>query len=180
MTVPEQRVVVLHTADVDAATLEAAHSLLAEVFSDLAPEDWEHCLGGMHALAYEDAELVGHAAVVQRRLIHDGRILRTGYVEGVAVREGFRHRGHAAAMMAEVERIIRAAYELGALGSTDMAQPFYAGRGWQIWRGQTFALTPAGIVRTPDEDDGIFVFPGAVPLELTGELTCDWREGEVW
>ena len=32
-------------------------------------DDWEHGLGGIHALAYEDDELVGHASVVQRRLL---------------------------------------------------------------------------------------------------------------
>jgi aminoglycoside 2'-N-acetyltransferase I len=31
-------------------------------------------------------ELVGHGAVVMRRLLHDAQALRTGYVEGVAVR----------------------------------------------------------------------------------------------
>jgi aminoglycoside 2'-N-acetyltransferase I len=29
----------------------------------------------------------------------------------------------------------------------------YAGRGWQLWRGPTFALTPAGIRRTEDDDN---------------------------
>jgi aminoglycoside 2'-N-acetyltransferase I len=171
---------VIHTADLDPATLGAAHGLLREVFSDLEDTDWQHCLGGWHALAYEGSELVGHAAVVQRRLVHDGRILRAGYVEGVAVREANRRQGHAGALMAELERIIERAYDIGALGSTDMAEPFYASRGWQVWQGPLFALTPDGIRRTPDEDGAIFVFPSTAPLDLAGELTCDWREGDVW
>jgi aminoglycoside 2'-N-acetyltransferase I len=171
---------VVHTADLDLATLDAAHTLLREVFSDLEDTDWEHCLGGLHALAYEGPELVGHAAVVQRRLVHDSRILRAGYVEGVAVRESYRRRGVAGALMAEIERIIQRAYDIGALGSTDLAEPFYAGRGWQVWQGPLFALTPDGIRRTPDEDGAIFVYPSTSPLDLGGELTCDWREGDVW
>jgi aminoglycoside 2'-N-acetyltransferase I len=171
---------VVHTADLDAAALEAAHNLLREVFSDLEDTDWEHSLGGLHALAYDGDTLVGHAAVVQRRLVHDSRILRAGYVEGVAVKESHRRQGLAGALMAEIERIIQRAYDIGALGSTDLAEPFYAGRGWQVWRGPLSAITPEGTRRTPDEDGSIYVFSGGQPMDVSGRLTCDWREGDVW
>jgi aminoglycoside 2'-N-acetyltransferase I len=142
--------------------------------------DWEHCLGGMHALIWDGDELVGHGAVVQRRLLHGGRALRGGYVEGVAVRSDRRRRGHAAAIMGALERVVRGAYELGALAATDAAVDLYAGRGWERWRGPTSVLAPAGVVRTEAEDGAIYVLPGAVPLDLSGELTCDWRDGDVW
>jgi len=62
-----------------AASLGAARALLEEVFrGNLSDDDWEHALGGVHALVWEDGELVGHAALVQRRLLHGGRALRTG------------------------------------------------------------------------------------------------------
>jgi aminoglycoside 2'-N-acetyltransferase I len=82
--------------------------------------------------------------------------------------------------------VITRAYDVGALAATDEAMPFYAGRGWLPWRGVTSALTPAGIVRTADVDDCLFVLPvrpgqpGGVELDLSGELTCDWRDGDVW
>ncbi|PBC70688.1 aminoglycoside 2'-N-acetyltransferase I [Streptomyces sp. TLI_235] len=172
---------VAHTADLDSAALTDARRLLDEVFApDMTDEDWEHCLGGLHILVRDGAELVGHAAVVQRRLLHGGRALRTGYVEGVAVRADRQRRGIGAAMMAEVARIARGAYDLAALGSTDTAVPFYTDRGWQPWQGRTFALSPDGVRRTPEEDDGIYVLPLAVPLDLTGDLVADWRDGEVW
>src|ERR687888_2374798 len=73
---------VAHTADLDGATLAAARALLDDVFDgELTDDDWDHGLGGIHALAFEDGELVGHAAVVQRRLLYGGRALRAGYVE---------------------------------------------------------------------------------------------------
>jgi aminoglycoside 2'-N-acetyltransferase I len=169
-----------HTADVDAATRAAARALLYDVFDDMTEHDWAHCLGGVHALVWDGDELVGHAAVVQRVLLHGGRALRTGYVEGVAVRADRRCRGHAGAMMEALERVVRDAYELGALGTTDEAVAFYAGRGWRQWQGPTSALTPAGIRRTEDEDGWIYVLPGALPLDLSAELTCDWREGDAW
>ncbi|MEP6814977.1 MAG: GNAT family N-acetyltransferase [Marmoricola sp.] len=173
---------VAHTADLDPATLGAAHGLLRDVFEgDLTDHDWEHCLGGMHALAWDDGQLVGHASVVMRRLLHGGRALRTGYVEGVGVRADRRRRGHAAAMMSALERIIRGAYDAGALGATEDAIPLYAGRGWLPWRGETWASTPGGqLLRTPDEDDCIFVLAVAAPLDLDDSLTCDWREGDGW
>ena len=63
-----------HTAELDAATLVAARALLDEVFAgELTDADWEHGLGGVHALAYEGEELVGHASLIQRRLLYDGR-----------------------------------------------------------------------------------------------------------
>ena len=170
-----------HTADLDPAARAAARTLLEDVFQgDLSPEDWEHALGGIHALVWEDEELIGHASVVQRRLVHSGRALRAGYVEGVGVRADRRGRGHGAALMAALERVIAGAYDLGALGATDEAAAFYVARGWRRWTGPTSALTPDGIVRTPDEDGGIHVLPGAAALDPSGGLACDWRDGDVW
>jgi aminoglycoside 2'-N-acetyltransferase I len=170
-----------HTADLDAATLALARALLDEAFEgDFSDEDWEHGLGGMHALVWEGPELIGHASLVQRRLLHDGRALRAGYVEAVGVRADRRGRGHGAAMMAALERVLRGAYDLGALGATDDAVRLYEARGWKRWAGPTSALTPDGIRRTQDDDGSVYVLPVAIMLDLAGELTCDWRDGDVW
>lgn len=176
------RIQVAHTADLGRADRQAARALLDAAFPPgvMTDDDWEHALGGMHALIWEDGELVGHAAVVQRRLLHAGRALRAGYVEGVAVRIDHRRRGYAAAMMAEMERIIRHAYDLGALGASGDGFPLYVGRGWQVWRGPMSVLTPRGVTRTPEEDGNVLALPVTAPLDLDGELTCDWRGGDVW
>ena len=170
-----------HTADLDVDTLAAARSLLETVFpGELTDDDWEHALGGVHALVWERDQLIGHASVVQRRLMHGGRALRTGYLEGVGVLPNRRGHGHGAAMMEALEQVIRTAFDLGALGATAEAAAFYAARGWLRWEGPTSALTPAGIARTADEDGGIYVLPVTVALDLSSELTCDWRDGDVW
>ena len=175
------RLQVAHTAELDRATLTAARTLLHDVFEGrFTEQDWEHALGGIHALVWDGDALIGHAAVVQRRLLHDDRALRAGYVEGVGVHAGARRRGHGGALMQALERVIRDAYDLGALGSTDGAARFYAARGWRLWRGPCSALTPAGIRPTPDEDGCIYVLPHTVALDLDGELCCDWRDGDVW
>ena len=170
-----------HTADVPPATLAAARRLLEDVFAgEFEPDDWEHSLGGMHLLAFEGDDLVGHGAVVQRRLLHGGRAVRAGYVEGVGIRPDRQRRGIGRALMAEAHRIIRGAYDLGALGATDEAIPLYESLGWRPWRGPTAALAPDGIRRTPDVDGAIFVLEVAAALDLDGELACDWRAGDVW
>jgi aminoglycoside 2'-N-acetyltransferase I len=169
-----------HTADLDIATRKAARALLDNVFDDMTDDDWEHALGGVHALVWEGAELIGHASVIQRRLLNGGRALRTGYVEAVGVRADRRGRGHGAAMMDALERVVRGAYELGALGASDAGAAFYVARGWRLWQGPSSALTPAGIRRTEEEDGCIYVLPVEVSLDLSSELTCDWRDGDPW
>jgi aminoglycoside 2'-N-acetyltransferase I len=170
-----------HTADLDPADLKAARALLDEVFNgEVTEADWEHALGGVHALVWDGPTLVGHGSVIQRRLLHRGRALRAGYVEAVAVRADRQGQGHGAAVMGALERVLRGAYDLGALGSTDEGAGFYAARGWKLWRGPSSALTPAGVRRTADDDGCLYVFELAVPLDLDGELTCDWRDGDVW
>ena len=170
-----------HTAHVPAQTLAAARALLDDAFDgDFDDADWDHALGGLHALAWDDGDLVGHGAVVQRRLLHGGRALRTGYVEAVAVAPAHRRTGVASALMVRIEDVVRGAYDLGALGATDDGAALYAARGWQRWRGPTSVLGPCGTVRTPDNEGAVLALPGAVPLDLDGTLTCDWRDGDVW
>lgn len=174
---------VAHTADLGAARRAAARALLYQVFDDMTEPDWDHCLGGMHALAMEDGAVVAHAALVARRIGYRGRPLRAGYVEGVAVRADRRRRGLGAAVMAPLERMIADAYEIGALAATDDGARFYTARHWQPWTGRTWTLTPAGTVRTSDEDDCVFVRSGSLPvsaLDLDGDLIADWRDDCAW
>jgi aminoglycoside 2'-N-acetyltransferase I len=170
-----------HTADLDPAAREAARALLDEAFhGDVTEADWEHALGGVHALVWDGPALIGHGSVIQRRLLHQGRALRAGYVEAVAVRPDRQGEGHGAALMSALERVLRGAYDLGALGSSEEGAGFYAARGWKLGRGPSSALTPTGIRPTPDENGCLYVFELAVPLDISGELTCDWRDGDVW
>jgi aminoglycoside 2'-N-acetyltransferase I len=41
-------------------------------------------------------------------------------------------------------------------------------------------LGPHGLERTPDDDDSTYVLPITAALDLSGDLACDWRAGDVW
>jgi aminoglycoside 2'-N-acetyltransferase I len=169
-----------HTADLDDGARAAIRRLMDGAFGIVSEDTYQNVLGGVHAVLVEDGALIGHASVVQRRMLHGGRALRTGYVEGVAVRADRRRRGHGAALMSALERIVRSGYQLGALGASDDGARLYVARGWCRWRGPIAALTPDGIRRTPDKDGAIYVLPVSSPVDLSGELVCDWRPGSVW
>ncbi|GGY44306.1 GNAT family N-acetyltransferase [Streptomyces djakartensis] len=171
-----------HTADLTHAELRAARGLLDAAFDgDFSDEDWDHGLGGVHALVYDASGLAAHGAVVMRRVRHRGRWLRAGYVENVAVRADARRTGLGGRVMAELERVVDRAYDLGALSAGDEGARLYTSRGWRLWRGEVHALSPLdGVVRLPEEEDSTYVRPAlAGPLDPAGELVFDWRDGDV-
>ena len=163
------------------AALAEIRVLLDDAFAGtFSEEDWQHALGGTHALVREDGDLIGHAAVVGRELRLGERVLWAGYVEAVAVRADRRGRGHGRALMEAVEGVIAADYEIGALSATGAGANFYAGRGWIRWRGRTSVLTPVGAVRTREDDGGVYVLPLSHRLDPRKPLACAWRPGDPW
>ncbi|MEU8888810.1 GNAT family N-acetyltransferase [Streptomyces sp. NPDC048442] len=172
----------VHTAHLTPAELVAIRALLDTAFDgDFADEDWEHGLGGMHALISEDGEIVAHGSLVQRRVLHRGHSLRVGYVEAVAVRADHRRQGLGGRIMDALERIVDGAYVFGALSASDTGAALYAGRGWQVWPGGLAALGPDGVVRLPEEEGTTYVRAAAgrsLP-DPGAELFFDWRNGDV-
>lgn len=168
-----------HSAELSEGELHAARDLMDEAFDDFSDLDWDHCLGGQHAMVVEDGRVVAHGSLVMRRLLVGGRSLRTGYVEAVAVHPDRRRRGHASAVMAALERLAPA-YDLLALSSSTEGEPLYRARGWEPWRGPTAVLAPEGLVLTPDDDGSLYVLATGADLDLGETVACDWREGDVW
>ena len=171
----------VHTADLESDARQRAHEMVNEAFAgEFSAADWDHALGGMHALIWHHGAIIAHGAVVQRRLLYRGLSLRCGYVEAVAVREDWRGQGLAIAILDACEQVIRGGYQLGALSSSDRGRPLYTLRGWLPWRAPTSVLAPGGPIRTPDDDGSVFVLPVGTGLDATAALTCDWRQGDVW
>lgn len=169
----------LHTAELTSTELAGIRALLDTAFEGgFSDDDWDHTLGGVHALVHCDGDLVAHGAVVQRRVLHAGRSYRIGYVEGVAVRADHRRRGLGGLVMAPLERVVEGAYAFGALSASAKGAPLYRARGWQVWGGRIEVLAPDGVVPLPDEEGTTYVMGPQVP-STTSPLTFDWRDGDV-
>ncbi|MEU6866490.1 GNAT family N-acetyltransferase [Streptomyces sp. NPDC046876] len=175
-------IVVRHTSGLGAGELGEVRRLLVGAFDgDFGAEDFEHALGGMHVLVRDGSGLVAHGSVVQRRVVHRGRALRTGYVEAVAVRADRRGRGLAGQVMAALEEVVSGAYVLGALSASEAGAGLYAARGWTRWAGRIGALSPAGPVALPEEEGSAYVWapPGGTLPDPAEGLWFDWRDGDV-
>lgn len=171
----------IHTSDLDDETRRGARRLVTEASGGtLSDADWQHALGGMHALIWQRGVLIAHGAVIRRQLLHGGRSLRCGYVEAVTVRADHRERGLGTAVLDACEQVIRGAFELGALSSSGISRRLYSARGWLPWGGPTSVLAPTGPIRTPEADGTVFVLPTGAELDTAGALACDWRDGSVW
>ena len=168
------------------AEIDATRELMRVAFWDevederFSDDDWAHALGGVHVVLDLDGEILSHAAVVERELHVAGRSLRTGYVEAVATAPDRQGQGFGTLVMTDVNAIIRAEFELGALGTA--RHGFYERLGWLPWTGPTFVRAPDGMKRTPDEDGYILVLATSTspPLDLTAPISCEWRPGDVW
>lgn len=173
---------IVESRDLSGAELQAIRRLLDAAFErDFSDDDWDHALGGWHALIEGPSGVVGHAAVVPRRLFIAGSELHTGYVEAVGVWPDRQRSGLGTTVMHAVTDLVRARFELGALSTG--AWPFYARLGWERWRGPTFVRRADGTLRrSPEEDDGVMVLrcTGSPRLDLTASITCDERSGDSW
>lgn len=160
-------------------------TLLDDAFEgDFSGDDWDHALGGVHVLAELDDVLVGHAAVVPRRLWVDGVELSCGYVEAVAVAASARRRGVGAALMREIDGLL-VPYDCGALAATDVGAPLYAGMGWTRWSGELSVRDADGAVRSTPDDRGAVMVIGDTRLVTRADddaavLVVDDRPGDPW
>ena len=166
--------------------IDAIRELLWAAFADdedgeFTEDDWQHALGGLHFVLDQDGRVVGHASVVERELHVDGRPLRTGYVEAVAVAPARQRSGLGTVVMSDATLHVAADYELGALGTG--SQAFYERLGWQTWRGPSFVRGEHGDIATPDDDGYIMVLltpRTPATLDLDAPISCEWRPGDVW
>ncbi|MEV1044758.1 GNAT family N-acetyltransferase [Streptomyces sp. NPDC049916] len=171
------------TFELTATERAEIRALLDTAFEgDFADLDWEHALGGAHALVRDrNGLLLAHGSVVQRRVLHADRSYRAGYVEAVAVHADHRRRGLGHRVMAALEHVIDAAHDFGALSASDAGAALYAARGWQVWPGRLTALGPHGPLPLPEEEGAAYVRPAAGhPLPTPAHpLAFDWREGDL-
>jgi aminoglycoside 2'-N-acetyltransferase I len=172
---------VFRTEDAPKGLLEDARIVVFAAFDGgFSDDDWDHALGGWHAVVIDTQSVVAHASVILRELTIGDRKVAAGYVEGVGTALATRGEGHGTRAMTEIARIIQRDFELGAL-STE-AHRFYERLGWERWRGPTFVRSATGLVRTEQEDEGIMVlrFGPSASFDLTASISCEERSGDDW
>lgn len=177
----DHHVRVVETERLSDVAHRSARQLMEAAFAgDFSDEDWQHALGGWHALIGPDDAVVAHAAVVERRIVVGTRACRAGYVEAVAVAPALQRRGLGTRVMQAIGEIIQARFDIGVLSTGEWG--FYAPLGWERWSGPTYVRTAHGDERTPDDDDGVMVLRciGSREVDLAASITCDARDGDSW
>lgn len=172
----------VETRQLSARQLRALRQLLDEAFGPrFTDDDWQHALGGWHAIIESPDRLVAHGSVVERRLVVDGREFRTGYVEAAAVTPNLQRTGLGTTVMTAISDLVRQQFDLGGLSTGEWA--FYQRLGWERWQGPTYVHTADGQrLRTPDEDAGVMVLRCGPTrdLNLKGSIACEERSGDSW
>lgn len=177
-----------HTHELSYEFRDELLAFLIDAFAgDFTADDFDHALGGVHVVVEDDSGLLGHAAVVQRRVVvgevdEHARVVRTGYVEAVAVASRARRRGIGDEIMRNVDEIVDSGFEIGLLAASDAGRPLYLRHGWTPWTGPVGTLTPTGLAWTPDDDGCILarIPQRAADIDPTAAAHCDWRSGAPW
>ena len=135
--------------------------------------------GGLHFLAYCEAELVSHAVVTTRWLQPEGQpLLRTAYVDAVATLPAYQGQGYASAVMRQLAMEIDD-YAIACLETE--RESFYERLGWEAWRGPLAGRSEQGLIPTPDQQ-GIMILrlPQTPALDLDLGLTIECQTGRIW
>ena len=173
---------VVSSAELSGAEWSELTDLCVAAFEESWDGYWESIGPGVHVIAEDEGHIVAHAAIVDRLLYPGEAVLRSGYVEAVAVLPARQRTGIGTKVMEVIDRMIDEGYELGALGTG--SHEFYSRLGWVTWQGTAWIRERDGrLVRSPDDEGGIMVrrTPATPPdLDLSLPIAVDWRPDEVW
>ena len=150
---------------------EAHQADFGPLFSFLPPD-------GLHVLAYDEGQLVGHAVVTTRWLQPDNLpLLKTAYVDAVATDPAYQGQGIGSSVMRHLASVIQD-YELACLETERVS--FYAHLGWEEWRGLLAGRKGTELIPTPDQK-GIMILRllRTPPLNLNSSLTVEY-DGRIW
>lgn len=169
-------------AEMSDARLIAIRLMLDEAFEGhFGDDDWEHGLGGTHAMILEAEQVLAHASIVARRITVGSLDVRVGYVEGVGVTSSRQREGLGSAVMRALGEVVRDQFELGMLSTGEWE--FYERLGWERWHGETWTVHSDGRrERTAEEDDGIMAFrtKHSTGIDTSSGITCEHRAGDSW
>ena len=171
--------------ELSAERFEELTRLCEAAFEEPFVSAWERVGPGVHVLGEMEGHVVAHAMIVDRRMYlgHEADVaLDVGYVEHVATLPELQGHGHGAAVMRDIDRIIRDEYALGALATGSIG--FYERLGWETWLGPTSVRMVEGERVRSTEDDGNVMIRrtsrSPADLDLRAPIAIDWRAEEPW
>ncbi|WP_272665749.1 GNAT family N-acetyltransferase [Providencia sp. PROV174] len=170
-----------HTSQLSTENREALYSMLYQSFEqDFTHDDFEHALGGMHVLAYDQQQIIGHVAIIQRHMAIGNTPITVGYVEAMAVLENYRRQGIGKQLMVATNQIITDCYQLGLLSASDEGFHIYQSVGWQVWNGPLYELNQGHYIHSVDEEGGVMGWSKNNLIDFSQPLYCDFRSGDQW
>lgn len=123
---------------------------------------------GLHVLASDAEQLVGHAGVMTRWLQpKTRRLLRTAYVDAVATPPEHQGRGIGSALMQYLATAVTDC-EIGCLETDDPG--FYRRLAWEEWRGPLGGRSEQRLIPTPDQKGIMILRMPATPRLDPGQL----------
>ncbi len=135
---------------------------------------------GLHFLTFRETQIVGHAVVTTRWVQPEHLpILRTAYVEAVAILPGYQRRGLGRALMRELAANL-GEYDLACLKTKQV--DFFEQLGWERWRGpRAGGAADKTLIPTPaDQIIMILRLSSTPPLDLNRLLTIEAQTSRIW
>jgi aminoglycoside 2'-N-acetyltransferase I len=169
------------TEDLDA---DARASIIRVCIAAHHNDDFENLfsyipVGGRHALAYRDNDLVSHAVATTRWLRPAGQpALKTAFVDAVATLPSYEGCGCGSAVMRRLAADVAGEFAVGCLQTERIG--FYRRLGWELWRGPLAGRRADGsLVPTPDQR-GVMVLRLSAALDLDARLTIGCQPTRIW
>lgn len=170
-----------HSSQLSNEEKETLYRMLYQGFDhDFTRDDFQHALGGMHVLAYDHQQIIGHVSIVQRNMAIGDKPITVGYVEAMAVLENYRRQGIGKQLMLATNKIIDDCYQLGLLCASDEGVSLYQSVGWRVWNGSLYELNQGHYIHSIDEEGGIMGWSNNQSIDFTQPLYCDFRSGDQW
>lgn len=169
------------TEALDEATRTAAIQVCVDGFNDSLFTDLFRFTrpDSLRVMAYRGERMIGHVVISTRWMQPEGcAVLRSAYMDEVAVIRAEQGKGVGKAMMQQVTTLIQD-YEIGGLETS--VPNFYATVGWELWRGSLAGRGAKGLIPTPQQR-GIMILrlPKTPPLDLDGWLTIEEQTERIW
>lgn len=167
-----------HTTELGLEEKRVIYEFLKEIYGEYSEGDFSTCLGGLHIIAYENNEIVGHGALIQRQLVVNGKPLKAGYVESMAVRSDKQRQGIGKLLMLEINQLIKMTYQIGALSQSEEGEGLYLNSGWIKMKPPFYEFTINGIEKS--DEISVMIYDLTNMLNVVSKLIIDCRIGDSW